>query len=195
MERICSTLVSQYSNDTTNRTSFSISNSGDVYEVSFCARKKIKFLSNISSICTSVHTVCLDAGGNIYTFGSNSSGQLGRTWNFNTIICAIKSFFAGKFSPYTVYNIPPIKQVSCGSNFTVCVTEDGHVYSFGSNKHGQLGLGDNLRGEFNINPCRAEVLQEIDFVACGGLHTICKTFYGEIYVFGLNFHGQYIRNR
>ena len=33
--------------------------------------------------------------------------------------------------------------VGCGSRHTVCLTEGNQVWSFGWNKYGQLGLGDN----------------------------------------------------
>ena len=36
----------------------------------------------------------------------------------------------------------PLAGVACGGNHTLVVTVSGAVFAFGSNNHGQLGLGD-----------------------------------------------------
>lgn len=38
----------------------------------------------------------------------------------------------------------PVHQVSCGAHHTLCLSEDGRVFSFGWNRFGQLGLGDTM---------------------------------------------------
>lgn len=82
------------------------------------------------------HTVCLDYDGNVFSFGRNIYGQLG-IGNDNTV----NVLENGANEPQKV-NIPPCKEISCGTNFTVCLTDDGMVYSFGYNSFGQLGLGN-----------------------------------------------------
>ncbi|ELT98382.1 hypothetical protein CAPTEDRAFT_123860, partial [Capitella teleta] len=80
-----------------------------------------------------------------------------------------------------------VNQVSCGEDFTVCVTDDGAVYSFGSDYYGCLGNGDQGDGEdcacspslvsFFVN---RPVLQ----VSCGDAHVIALTKEGEVYTWG-----------
>lgn len=36
------------------------------------------------------------------------------------------------------------KMVSCGARHSAILTEDGQVFSWGWNKHGQLGVGDSM---------------------------------------------------
>ena len=36
-----------------------------------------------------------------------------------------------------------IKQVSCGFQHTMCITEDGELYGWGYGRSGALGLGDS----------------------------------------------------
>ena len=140
---------------------------------------KIPSLKNITSIsCGDHHTVCLDIEGNIFTFGGNMYGQLG--------IGIDKEELEYTHIPQKV-DISPIKQISSGYNFIMCLAEDGDLYSFGSNNKGQLGLGNNQ--DYNT-PKKIESLHNIDFLECGADYTICKTFIGCVYVWGINEEGQ-----
>ena len=41
-------------------------------------------------------------------------------------------------------NIIKVKAISAGKFHSLIIDENNDVYSFGNNKHGQLGLGDNI---------------------------------------------------
>ena len=96
--------------------------------------------------------------------------------------------FAGTYEyiPQKVF-LPTINQVSCGIGFTMCLSTDGFVYSFGANKHGHLGHGNTTNYSY---PKRIESLSNIEFISCGGFHTICKSFQNDIYIWGQNGYGQ-----
>ena len=95
--------------------------------------KIISSLNHIISISVGDgHCACLDNDGNIYTFGSNQYGQLG-----------IGDEDLSHTSIPQKVNLPPCTQISCGNNFTMCLSENGEVYSFGYNEYGQLGIGNN----------------------------------------------------
>ena len=83
----------------------------------------------------------MTAGGALYGFGSDSCGQLGIGTNLNANVPTLVPGLANLH----------ISKVVCGAYFTVARTEDGQVYSFGANVHGQLGLGMNL---FDVAPCQ-----------------------------------------
>ena len=85
-------------------------------------------------------------------------------------------------------NLPSIQQISCGSNFTLCLTNDGYLYSFGSNNYGQLGIGRNTNDEHP--PQMIESLQDVEFVICGGTFAFCKTLDNIVYCWGKNTDGQ-----
>ena len=90
-------------------------------------------LQNINSInCGPVHSICLDNDGTVYSFGRNNFGQLGLG---NKVI-----FYTS--IPQKV-DLPPCAQISCGYNHTICLSENGEVYSLGCNEDGQLGIGNN----------------------------------------------------
>jgi len=139
--------------------------------------KIISSLNHIISISTfGGHCVCLDNDGNVSTFGSNQYGQLG-IGNRDTL----------KYTsiPQKV-NLPPCIQISCGGNFTMCLSESGEIYSFGNNETGQLGLGNN---ENYYSPQLISSLKDVEFIECGYSYTFCKTLNNEIFCWGYNCYG------
>ena len=80
-----------------------------------------------------------------------------------------------------------VVQAACGFNHTVCLTEDGEVYSFGQGKFGALGHGafDQLG-----SPKRVEALRNVVKVASGGDFSLCLDQDGRVFAFGSNLVGQ-----
>ena len=69
-------------------------------------------------------------------------------------------------------DVPPCKQVSCGEEFSICLSCDGEIYGFGSNRNGNLGLGSSA--DNYDSPQKLESLKHIDFVECSNYFTFCK---------------------
>ncbi|KAG7391723.1 hypothetical protein PHYPSEUDO_003798 [Phytophthora pseudosyringae] len=157
----------------------------------------------VDSRLGSHHSVALSAGGVVYTWGSGGYGQLGHGDFVVTDENSERSdaIFRSQFDPHTGREYPVIDlplqldssyfeemrvtQVACGYYFSLVVTEDGSVFSWGEGSDGQLGLGysDSFRVGFldpNISgsnfvympsPTRIDALKEpIDSVAVGGNH-------------------------
>ena len=137
----------------------------------------ISSICNVKFIACGVqHTVCLDINGSVFTFGKNNYGQLGIGMDS----------LSDTFHPQKV-NLPPVKQISCGLEFTVCLSEDGYLYSFGYNKYSQLGHGNTETYDI---PQKIQTIENVDFVECGGEHSYCKTLENDIYGWGSNYEGQ-----
>ena len=134
----------------------------------------ISSLVQITAVSCGVdHSIFLDINGNVFATGENDYGQLGLGKE-----SSILEFTA---IPQKL-NIPPIRQISCGYDFTICLSEEGTVFSFGDNRYGQLGLGDIDEHRF---PQKIESLENIDFVECGGYyvnHLITLFILGEVLV-------------
>src|SRR5580693_3883370 len=89
--------------------------------------------SNIVSIaCGDYHSFVLTKDG-LYSFGNNNFGQLGLGNNTNQNIP----------QKITQFNSDTIVSIACGVDYSLILTKDG-LYSFGFNKYGQLGLGNNI---------------------------------------------------
>ena len=136
--------------------------------------KIISSLNHIISISVGdSHCACLDNDGNIYTFGKNDQGQLG---------------IGDKDIKYTSIpqkvELPPCQQISCCNSCTLCLTNDGFLYSFGYNRYGQLGLGNNE--DYYNSPQLISSLKDVEIIECGGFHVFCKTSNNEIFCWGGN---------
>lgn len=79
------------------------------------------------------HTIYISDDGTLYSFGDNSQSQLGLI-NGDEYVTI----------PTPIPNLPKIGKISCGENCTVCVDEEGFTWSFGVNKYGELGTGDQI---------------------------------------------------
>ncbi|EEY61006.1 regulator of chromosome condensation (RCC1)-like protein [Phytophthora infestans T30-4] len=98
----------------------------------------------------------------------------------------------GKASAQIVH-LPPrlqVASIACGWKHSLLATAEGDVYSWGSGRHGQLGLGaEALKSEA---PKRIETLKgtAIINVFCGWEHSVFRSSDGDIYTCGNNRHGQ-----
>ncbi|KAL4236853.1 Serine/threonine-protein kinase Nek8 [Mactra antiquata] len=78
------------------------------------------------------HSAIVTVDGELYTCGANQFGQLGYQTDFN-------SKQAGQVLTLKDYKI---QHVACGDTFTVAVSQDGEVFSFGKSARGRLGRSD-----------------------------------------------------
>ncbi|KAF4042694.1 Regulator of chromosome condensation (RCC1) repeat [Phytophthora infestans] len=120
----------------------------------------------------------------VFSWGSNDHHQLGRDQSSKVT--------GGKASAQIVH-LPPrlqVASIACGWKHSLLATTEGDVYSWGSGRHGQLGLGaEALKSEA---PKRIETLKgtAIINVFCGWEHSVFRSSDGDIYTCGNNRHGQ-----
>ncbi|KAF6136147.1 hypothetical protein GIB67_030195 [Kingdonia uniflora] len=114
----------------------------------------------VASGSTSCHCVALDVEGRCYTWGRNERGQLGHGDTVQRDMPTI-------VSELSKYNIV---RAGAGRAHTVVVTEDGNSFSFGWNKHGQLGSG-SVKGEIELSPVRC-LVSDVSTAVCGGDFTV-----------------------
>ncbi|KAL3868352.1 hypothetical protein ACJMK2_041166 [Sinanodonta woodiana] len=78
------------------------------------------------------HTAVVSVDGQCFTFGANQFGQLGYQTDFNSkqgqMVKALQMY--------------RIVRVACGDTFTVAVSEDGEIFSWGKSARGRLGRSD-----------------------------------------------------
>lgn len=135
------------------------------------------------------HSLALTAAGELYSFGSNESGQLGRAENSGSEL--------PNRTPERV-ELPlgegSIVQIAAGYEQSLALTSAGLLYSWGGNRYGQLGRAANSGSE-TPNPIPAPVaLPEasgpVVQIAAGHDHSLALTAAGQLYSFGGNRFGQ-----
>ena len=77
----------------------------------------------------------LDHRGQVYTFGWGELGQLGVKDQLG------KSDASCKINRIELFATFKVIKVAAGSISSLALTQDGHVYAWGSQQNGQLGIG------------------------------------------------------
>ncbi|KAH3849775.1 serine/threonine-protein kinase Nek8-like [Dreissena polymorpha] len=79
------------------------------------------------------HSAIVTVDGELYTCGANQFGQLGYQTDFNSKQAGLVSTVKDR----------KITMVACGDTFTVAVSQDAEVFSFGKSARGRLGRSDS----------------------------------------------------
>jgi alpha-tubulin suppressor-like RCC1 family protein len=123
------------------------------------------------------HTAAIKTDGTLWTWGSNSNGQLGD----NTII--------SRSTPVTTFaGGTNWKQIACGNLYTAAIKTDGTLWTWGSNTQGRLG--DNTVTQRNTPVTTFAGGTNWKQVACGGIHAAAIKTDGTLWTWGQNTSGQ-----
>merc|ERR1712137_1005277 len=94
----------------------------------------------------------------------------------------------GNVNFHKVNGLPRILKISCGSNHSMCIDEEGYFWTFGCNFEGRLGTCCEKHGSV---PTRIDCLGgNIMSISQGGLHTFVKDENGDVWAFGTGESGQ-----
>lgn len=137
------------------------------------------------------HTFGMTESGNVYAWGSNKSGQLGLGDSENRLVPQLLrlptciSLLSGDSDKIQLY----WEDIVCGDNYTIAITSEKKAYVCGSNKMGELGLGDSIeRKTFELLPPPGDSPWR-NFL-CGEYHTIGITEDKKVYIWGGNQFGE-----
>ena len=136
------------------------------------------------------HTAALRNDGKLYTWGHDANGRLGHgaadeSKNIHTNRLRTNNM------PMLVYELSNVfvTQVSCGTDFTMCVDSSGDVFTWGLGNYGNLGHGsttDCLRPKL-VEKMKIEV---VTMCAAGAKHSLVLTQRGDIWSFGHGDNGR-----
>eukprot|EP01084_Bolivina_argentea_P058608 107020_1 len=94
----------------------------------------IKQMINITKIATGRdHSLCLNSDGKVLSLGSNYYGQLGLGTHDDY------SHIEPELIPLFIQLNVVIIDIACGTSHSVVLSNDGKVYTFGSNRYGECG--------------------------------------------------------
>ena len=121
------------------------------------------------------HFLALDANGVLWTWGSDSNGQLG--------IGAV----LGSSIPVEISGLSNIVQVSAGYSHSLAVDQDGKVWGWGRNSQGVLGDGTQVS---RSAPVVLTGIAEVKAAVAGGMHSLALKHDGSVWAWGANYGGQ-----
>jgi E3 ubiquitin-protein ligase HERC3 len=163
----------------------------------------------VSAAAGKAHSLALAADGKIFTWGDAKHGQLGHQQLVALMQGPNPQPIAIPF-PQAIQSLDPIKlkpparvtAIAAGGDHSMAVTVGGTLLAFGSNNHGQLGLGDTLD---RMIPTEVPLALENDptetggalvrcmQVQCGAMHTLVLVQKGgrvQVRASGDNSYGQ-----
>ncbi|KAM4625355.1 serine/threonine-protein kinase Nek9 [Polymixia lowei] len=127
--------------------------------------------------CGADFTACVTDDDQMYMFGSDYYGCIGveSEHGMEVLEPVLLEFFEER----------PVRQVSCGDNHVVVLTQSGDIYSWGCGEHGRLGL--DCEDDFS-SPMQVEIPKgaTISSVSCGSDGTFFLTEAGKVLACGNN---------
>ncbi|GAB5371854.1 hypothetical protein AAMO2058_001615600 [Amorphochlora amoebiformis] len=126
------------------------------------------------------HTLIV-AGGQVYTWGASSYGALAQSDNYDQLNPCLVRQFKGI----------AIKQVSCGCDYSVALSNSGDIYAWGRADTGRLGIKLVKGKRFEHIPRPITGLGgKVASVCAGHSHSLCVMESGILYAWGTNTFGQ-----
>jgi len=122
------------------------------------------------------HVISIDKNGQIWEWGNNTYGQLGD--NSLAIKCTPVSIHGAKKT---------FCHISAGTNFTTAIDYKNHIWAWGQNNTGQIGINTiNLY----LTPLNINQNKTYCHISAGAQHTITIDYQGQVWGWGYNNRGQ-----
>ncbi|MGE5329012.1 MAG: hypothetical protein ACM3KR_05875 [Deltaproteobacteria bacterium] len=133
---------------------------------------KASSLTNIKNIAAGAnHYLFLKNDKTVWSYGINSSGQLG---NGST---------DANMSPALVNGLNNVKAVAAGSAHSLALKEDGTIWAWGDNSKGQLGDNSWVN---RTTPVRVSNITNVIAISAGSMHSLAVTSDGAVWAWGKN---------
>jgi alpha-tubulin suppressor-like RCC1 family protein len=131
------------------------------------------------------HALAVSAFGRVFAWGRNHRGQLGIGTTIDTTSpqqVDLGGALAGK----------RVIAVAAGEDFSLALTDEGRVYSWGSNQRGQLGNGTTTDSSVPVAVDASGALsgKTITKIAAGLGHAVALASDGKVITWGFNSNGQ-----
>lgn len=117
----------------------------------------------------------------VYAFGKDDD-------NFPLFAIEAKSSVVTKPTEIVELGNQTIIQLCSSNRHMLALTDNGHIWAWGSNAYGELGLASDL--DYYHRPTLIELEAKIDLISCGHLSSYAISSVGDLYSWGWNKYGQ-----
>lgn len=133
--------------------------------------------------CGPMHTITLTENGQVYSYGCNDEGALGRITDGD---CDLES------KPTLVPLSNPVIKVTAGDSHSAALTQESEVFIWGNfrDEHGSIGLTPDCNGEATFKPIQICPETKFKDIASGSNHMLLLDTEGVVYSFGVGAQGQ-----
>lgn len=121
------------------------------------------------------HALALYSNGDVYSWGSNTIGQLGLGDKVDRML------------PVKIQGISDIKYIEAAYAHSMVITNSGNLYAWGEGRDGQLGIGIK---ETKRLPVLVQGIKNVSSVTGGSAFSIALDEKGRLWSFGSNAYGQ-----
>ena len=126
-----------------------------------------------------IHSLALEAGGTVLSWGDNYSSQLGPRSSEDASV------------PARITGLSDVAAISAGGGHSVALKRDGTVWTWGHNHSGQLGDGTrSALYQGRLAPMAVAGLAGVQAIAAGSSHTVALKGDGTLWAWGANGSGQ-----
>ena len=134
-------------------------------------------------------TAVLKEDGTVWAWGTNISGQLGD---------GSGGAFSDKTAPVQAIGLTNVTAIAAGESFCLALM-DGNVWSWGSNRYGQIGNGTSGNSEYENTPIKVlqgasvssdAYLEDVTAIAAGNEHSLAIKDDGTAWGWGYNNYGE-----
>ncbi len=132
------------------------------------------------------HSLALTSDGQVFGWGSNASGQLGRSDTSLNLNAPIHLSQLGALADKQVVAI------AAGAHHSLALTADGLLYAWGADNMGQLGNGfyGSSTTPYPVDQSGALAGKRLLALAAGNTHTLVLDAAGQAYAWGSNTYGE-----
>lgn len=121
------------------------------------------------------HALALYSDGDVYSWGSNTIGQLGLGDKVDRML------------PVKIQGVSNIKYIKAAYAHSMAITNSGNLYAWGEGRDGQLGIGVK---ETKRLPVLVQGIKNVNSVTGGSAFSIALDNDGRLWSFGNNKYGQ-----
>jgi alpha-tubulin suppressor-like RCC1 family protein len=125
------------------------------------------------------HVLAICDDGHVYSWGSNSQGQLGH------------GDFISRMLPTKIEKFcESVVQIRCGDYFSMALSSSGTVYCWGSGEYGQSGEAEATWTVPTVMETLMLQAKSISSISAGANHAIALSYSGDAYSWGCGTNGQ-----